>query len=385
MVSDVYFPRINGVSTSISTFRKEFTSRGHKVTLICPSYAQSPEEPGIHRIPSRYLFFDPEDRMMRSRAALRLLPLSREQGIDLVHVHTPFVAHYLGLTFARRLNLPLVVTYHTYFEEYLAHYAPFLPAALLRFAARHFTRSQLSKVDAMVVPSSPMLEVLQGYGVCCRARVIPTGIPLAEFAEGDGERFRRQEGIEPDRPMLLFIGRVAHEKNIDFLLRMFPLVLRTLPEAVMVIAGEGPARGHLQKRAAELGLEGKVRFVGYLPRDGGLLDCYRAADCFVFASRTETQGLVLLEALGLGVPVVSTAVLGTRDILATGKGALVAEEIPEDFAAKVLKVLRSPSLRRRLGEEGRTYVRQWSSGEMAERMVEFYGQVLSGSLAGQEA
>jgi 1,2-diacylglycerol 3-alpha-glucosyltransferase len=378
MISDVFFPRINGVSTSIATFRKEFLESGHQVTLIVPFYPGQEEAPDILRIPSRYLFFDPEDRMMRFRVASRLLPELQQGSYDLIHVHTPFVAHYLGLSLSRKLKLPLVVTYHTYFEEYLAHYAPFLPSSLLRFAARHFTRSQLKKVTAMVVPSTPMLEVLRSYGVCCPSRVIPTGIPLDNFASGDGARFRRQQGIAPDRPVLLFIGRVAHEKNIDFLLRMFPLVLRALPETILIIAGEGPARKHLQDTAHRRGLGESVRFVGYLSREDRLMDCYRAADCFVFASRTETQGLVLLEAMGLGVPVVSTAVLGTRDILAPGRGGIIAEEIPEDFSTKVLKVLRSPSLRTRLGEEGRTYVRQWSSGEMAERMLAFYREVMAG-------
>ena len=125
---------------------------------------------------------------------------------------------------------------------------------------------------------------------------------------------------------MTYVGRVAHEKNIEFLVKVFAKVRETIPDAMLVIAGEGPARESLRQLVARLGLDADVHFAGYLDRNTGLLDCYAAANVFVFASRTETQGLVLLEAMAQGAPVVSTAELGTRSILKPGCGALVVEE-----------------------------------------------------------
>jgi glycosyltransferase involved in cell wall biosynthesis len=165
---------------------------------------------------------------------------------------------------------------------------------------------------------------------------------------------------------------VAHEKNIEFLVRVFAQVRASVPNALFVIAGEGPARESLRELAARLGLGQDVHFVGYLDRDTELLDCYAAADVFVFASRTETQGLVLLEAMAQGAPLVSTAKLGTRSILKEGCGALIVAEELESFAAAAVRVLQDAQLRATLAHEGRRYAREWSSLAMARRLAEIY-------------
>jgi glycosyltransferase involved in cell wall biosynthesis len=173
------------------------------------------------------------------------------------------------------------------------------------------------------------------------------------------------------------VGRVAHEKNIDFLLRVLEEVRRSVPNVLFVIAGEGPALAPLRRTVEQAGLEASVLFVGYLDRRAALLDCYRAADVFVFASRTETQGLVLLESLALGVPVVSTAVLGTKEVLRDATGAIVVPEDVHEFAAAVIGVLTQPQLRARLASVARTFVeKRWSSAEMARRLLGLYDEVV---------
>ncbi len=373
MISDVYFPRVNGVSTSIRTFRGELEKRGHGVSLIAPDYPPyRDQDEQVVRVPARTLPLDPEDRLMSGKFIRKLESFLREREFDLIHIQTPFAAHHAGIALARRLGLPVVETYHTFFEEYLYHYIPFLPKSLLRLAARRLSSHQCNRLDAMVVPSRAMLEALRHYGITTPAEIIPTGIDLDAFATGNGAAFRQRYRIPAERPLLLFVGRVAFEKNIGFLLDAMVRIKAELPQALLVIAGEGPALGRLQRRAAALGLDGNVQFIGYLRKGEQLRDCYRAADAFVFASRTETQGLVLLEAMALGVPVVALAEMGTCDILGPGKGALVARDDPADFAAQSLRLLRDAGLRRRLGEEGREFVRLWTAGAMAERMLEFY-------------
>jgi 1,2-diacylglycerol 3-alpha-glucosyltransferase len=380
MISDVYHPRVNGVSTSIRTFRRELEQRGHNVTLIAPDYPphHDLDEPVI-RIPSRQLPLDPEDRLMSGKIIRQMEVYLRESRFDLIHIQTPFAAHYAGTALARRLGLPVVETYHTFFEEYLYHYIPFLPKSLLRLAARRLSRYQCNRLDAMVVPSHAMLAALRQYGITTPAEIIPTGIDLERFGSGDGAAFRRHYRIPADRPLLLFVGRVAFEKNIDFLLETLVRVKAELPQTLLVIAGEGPALGRLQRRAAALGLSGNVLFIGYLRKGEQLCDCYCAADAFVFASRTETQGLVLLEAMALGVPVVALAAMGTCDILNAQQGALIAQDDTADFAAQILRLLRDAEMRNRLSSEGRQYIHQWTAGAMAERMLAFYRNVVDRS------
>lgn len=377
-VSDVFFPRVNGVSTSIQTFRRELTSLGHETVLLAPEYPTAhPDDAGIVRIASRRVPLDPEDRAMRwtqLRAQHRRLA---GQRFDLVHIQTPFLAHYAGVSLARRWGIPAVATYHTLFEEYLYHYAKFVPRGAMRALARGFSRGQCNALDAVLVPSIAMRETLERYGVEVPIAIVPTGIRLPEFVGGDGARFRARHGIQPGRPVALFVGRVAFEKNIEFLVRMLAHACQEIPEILLIICGEGPAEHALARLVESMGLSGNVRFVGYLDRATALLDCYRASDVFVFASRTETQGLVLLEAMTLGVPVVSTAVMGTCDILNPGKGALVAREDEREFAAAVVKVVSDRSLHARLSQEAVDYAKTWDAPNTATRLAAFYREVTS--------
>lgn len=385
-ISDVYFPRVNGVSTSIRTFREDLTTQGLATLLVAPQYAGSAAaEAGIVRVSAASVPKDPEDRRMRWGALTRTLDGLPRGSFDLVHIHTPFMAHYAGVRAARRAGVPCVATYHTFFEEYLHHYVPALPRALGRSAARHFTRSQCAAVQALIAPSEPMRAVLSDYGVTTPIHVLPTGLPADRFRLGDGAAFRALAGIAPERTLVTYIGRVAHEKNIGFLVQMFRRVLAQRPEALLVIAGEGPARAGLREQVAALGLSAHVYFAGYLERDGALLDCYAAADAFVFASRTETQGLVLLEAMAQGAPIVSTAELGTRSILLPGSGALVVAEDEAAFAAAVVRLLSEPALRAELRERGRSYARAWSSATMARRLGEIYRALVQAPQAAQVA
>jgi len=376
-ISDVYFPRVNGVSTSIRTFRQDLANCNVDATLVAPSYAGTEGEmdPSIVRVPSARVPRDPEDRRMRWGALLHALDKLQPRDIDLVHIHTPFIAHYGGVRFARQLKIPCVATYHTFFEEYLHHYVPVMPRRIGKVLARAFTRSQCDDVQALIAPSDPMRNVLLEYGVKTPIHVLPTGLPADRFRPGDGARFRTEWGLPADLPLMTYVGRVAHEKNIEFLVRTFANVHARVPNALLVIAGEGPAREPLRQLVRKMGLEQDVRFVGYLDRDRGLLDCYAAATVFVFASRTETQGLVLLEAMAQGAPLVSTAELGTRSILKPDCGALIVPENETEFSDAVVRVLHDEALRNCLAEQGRAYAKTWSSAIMARRLSDLYESI----------
>ena len=381
MISDVYFPRINGVSTSIQTFIQELKKLGHEVTLIAPGYKPQQQtvfeaDTGIIRIPSTQVLFDPEDRFMNRRAIRQLLPFLHTRHYDVIHIQTPFVAHYLGVWLARELGIPCIETYHTFFEEYLYHYLPLVPKRLMRYLAKRYTTKQCNQVDQVVVPSSAMRDVLNKYGVRTGIQILPTGIPSQDHQPGNGDRFRHNFGITPERPVMLTVGRVAYEKNIGFLVETVKKVRERIPHVLFIIAGEGPMLSHLKKRVRKEGLQQQVMFVGYLDRATQLQDCYRAANVFVFASRTETQGLVLLEAMAQELPVVSTAVMGTRDVLVNLQGCLVAPEEVGEFAEKVITVLSNVSLQQQLAQSGKAYVSKWTAPRYAAKLAELYQALL---------
>jgi glycosyltransferase involved in cell wall biosynthesis len=217
------------------------------------------------------------------------------------------------------------------------------------------------------------LDVLRSYGISSKAEVIATGLQAHSFAAADGAAFRVKYGIAQNRPMLLYVGRVAFEKNIDFLVRMTKLLSADTPDILLVITGEGPAEPSLHALVKTLGLESSVQFIGYLDRNTELNACYQAADIFVFASKSETQGLVLLEAMAQSTPVVAIAELGTASILVEGQGAMIATEDEAEFAHKVHALLVNPVHCEHLGERAREYAQsKWSATKQAERMLDFY-------------
>lgn len=398
MLSDVCHPRVNGVSTSIETFCDALARLGVHVTLVAPDYpaagpaAAAPDagDPGacaadklsaptpadIIRLPSRAVPLDPEDRLMRWKSLAELDRRLAGADFDLVHVQTPFAAHYAGLRFARKRGIPCIATYHTHFEEYLFHYIRFLPRSVLRLAARALARQQCNALDAVIVPSKAMAETLQHYGIHRPLQVIPTGMPESQFVRGNGFRFRQQWGIGASRKLALFVGRAAFEKNIGFLLDMTAIACRLQPQLLLVVAGEGPALPALRRQVAALRIEDHVRFVGYLPRTGGLRDCYAAADVFTFASQTETQGLVLLEAMAVGLPVLAIPALGTAGIVCPGRGAMAAADSAEAFAVQLLGLLDRPAKLASMARAGIDFAREWDADAQGARLVGLYRQLL---------
>jgi len=383
MPTDVYFPRVNGVSSSIRWFARELVRRGHEVTVVAPEYAGDGhvEDFELLRLPARTIFFDPEDRLIKGSALRGAKRSLARRRWDVVHVHTPFQAHRLGVHLRRKLGVPVVESYHTFFEQYVAHYLPYAPPSWLRFAARALSRRICAGIDHLIVPSREMSAVLDGYNIATPRTILPTGLDLREFAAGDGAAFRRAHDIELDRPVVVTVSRIAREKNIDRLLEAVVLLRAEIPRVLLLIAGEGPDLPRLRSRTAELGLGQNVRFFGNLDRRTTLLDFYRAGDVFAFASPTETQGLVLIEAMALGVPIVSTAVMGTATVLEGTRCARIAPDDNAGFAAALSAVLRDDELRGRLAAAGPTDARRWSADAIMDRAIALYEMLAAGTSA----
>ncbi|MDQ6950269.1 MAG: glycosyltransferase [Mariprofundales bacterium] len=372
MISDVYFPRINGVSTAIHTYHRTLLDEGVEVRLIAPDYGDhGDDESWVVRIPARAVPNDPEDRIMRWSALLAAVE-TEALNADVIHIQTPFLAHYAGLKIARKLGVPRIATYHTLFEEYFQHYVPFLPASWLKRLARYISRRQCNAMTRIIVPSRAIEQRLRDYGVRQSMQILPTGVSMSQFNGGDGARFRARHDIAPERPVALFVGRVAFEKNITFLLESVDIVRHQHHNMLFIITGNGPAMKQLQHEVIRRKMDDNVMFLGYLERLQELPDCYGAANAFIFASRTETQGLVLIEAMAMGVPVVALSSMGTADILEAERGALVPEDDPNAFAVSLALLLGDSDLQHRLSQQGREYAKQWDELVLARRLAAVY-------------
>jgi glycosyltransferase involved in cell wall biosynthesis len=263
----------------------------------------------------------------------------------------------------------------------MPHYFPvrYLPPAIGRGFAHWFSLNAFhwycSRFDRVIAPSRQVADLLDSYYLRCPVDVVPTGIEVERFQGGDGDRIRREWGVTPDEKVLLFTGRVCFEKNVPLLVRALDQILVHAPEARLAIVGQGPAESALRSLARELGIAHRVHLAGYRPHIE-MADVYAAADLFLFASQTETQGLVTVEAMASGTPVIAVRGPGTLDALEDEVGGLLCAPDAADMAAKALHLLQDPALLACKGAEARERAQRFSSLAMAQRVLEVYASLL---------
>ena len=373
-ISDVYYPRINGVSTSIKSFKENLEQLGHEVRLIAPEYSNHLcSEKWIKRVSSFQVPYDPEDRLMNYFELKKLKKWVESEKFDLIHIHTPFMAHYFGLNLRKTLSIPCIETYHTFFEDYLHHYIPWLPEKFGRRFARWVSRRQCNSVDGVVVPSKPMLDVLTQYGIDKPMSVIPTGIDKHFLTKRNSDVFKLNYQLPMDKKILLYVGRVAKEKNIEFLLHVVKNISREYKDILLLITGEGPADKDLDLKIKELGIYKFVKRLPYLDRGNELPQCYSAADVFVFSSKSETQGIVPLEAMAQGTPVVAIAEMGIASVIKNNEGAFATKDNLEEFVSCVKKLISNDKLHTSQSKKAYKYVKEnWAASVQAEKVVSFY-------------
>jgi 1,2-diacylglycerol 3-alpha-glucosyltransferase len=379
LVTDTYFPRINGVSTSTQIFGEEFAKLGHEVHVYAPAFPNHIDESNhlkIFRFPSWYLFFDPEDRLGKPWEDKKLVQQFIDNKYDIVHTQTPFTIGGPAVKWARQSGAKVVHTYHTLFAAYTEHYLWFLPKSFGVWYAKNASRRYCNSCDLLITPSTEMRSLLLSYNVTKPVEVIPTGIRLDRFVGRDNQRYRKIKGYKPEDKVLLFMGRVAEEKNIDFLLKVVNRLKPEIPNLHFLIAGEGAAKKRLEKMTEEMKMTDYVHFAGYLSKEDWR-DCYAGSDLFVFASITETQGLVVTEAMAAETPVVAVGEMGIKDVMASGKGGLVTRLDEDEFTAAVRRMLTDQALYRQKKSETLAEAEKWSSTSMAKRMIDAYEKILN--------
>lgn len=376
--TDTFRPRVNGVTVSVETFAKEFEEFGHKVYIFAPRFPGYVDKRfNVIRIPSHKVPFDPEDRIanpfiLETRMILNKI---KSLNLDVIHTQTPFTLGLEGLIYGKYLGIPVIHTYHTLFVSYV-HYLWFLPDIVAKSLAKTLSRIYCNKCDFVIVPSKEMKKELISYNVTKPIEVIPTGIKKEFFIKGNSNAFYEKFNIQKAKKILLYLGRIGREKNISFLINVFEKLSKKHKDIIFVIGGRGPEEEYIRQLILKKHLNDKVFMLGYFHFQD-LIDCYSSSYIFIFASITETQGLVLLEAMAQGKPVVAVGRKGVIDILKDNIGGFMVEPDEKEFVEKVEMLLQDEILYKTKSEEAIKKAMLFSSKNMAQKELDVYYSLIT--------
>lgn len=396
MFTDAYFPRINGVSVSVKSFATELSRIGHEVCVVCLEYSQEQQRSSffnekesdatapfkILRIPSTSVVFSKEDRIVRLNTWHYLKKSLDKFKPDVVHLNSEWTIGYLGSIYARHRKLPCVFTFHTMWEDYLSNYVNFLPDISLRKIGAGIVKYYLKRADEIIAPTQRIASVVSRYGIDKMPDILPTGIPEEKLKysikRGMAVRSRlysKCPGIK-GKKILLFVGRVVKEKNCAFLLDVLREIQKKNKKTAVLFVGNGPYLEELKELAENQNLTDSVFFTGYIPGED-LIYFYRMASVFTFPSKTETQGLVTVEAMLSGLPVVAIGELGTVDVMQGDNGGFMVKDDVNEFAQKVQLLLEDQNLRKAKSLEAKSWGAKWKISSLTPKLVECYEKAVA--------
>lgn len=369
---DAYLPTKNGVATSARTTAQELRARGHRVVIFAPRYVDYlDDDPDVVRFAAGHWFKArdyPVAFPVLSRVAPRTAYRFARERFDLVHVHSPFVLGNLGAHWAKFHFLPLVWTFHTLYHHY-AHYS-ITPPETSRAYILWRIRRMLRKCNRVIAPSNSVERVVLRLWPGAPTRVVPTGVDLKRFAGGERHETRQQWGLEKDEVALLYVGRLAPEKNLGFLLKSLAPLLKIHP-AKLVMVGGGPSLESLKRQANTLGVGSRVLFPGFIEPEK-INDFYAMADVFTFASRTETQGLSIAEALCAGLPCVVVNAMGAAEAIEPGEDGFLVPPQEKRFRSEVERLIVDSELRAQMSCHARERAPRFSKERRVSELLALY-------------
>lgn len=371
--TDTYHPQISGVVENVETSAKALRRLGHEVYIIAP------KTPG-YKTKDKYVLWVPSVKVKRNPEFRWVVPIPDRtmrtiiaQNFDIMHGHSGGPLCFLGLEIARMRKIPFIFTYHTLFNRY-THYI-FNGKLVTPKMAEVGSRIFCNLSTHVIVPTQIVRKELRRYGYRKALSVIPGGIDLDKFSQIDRSFLRRKFKLANDITILIYVGRLGKEKNIDFLIKAFSEVDQK-EKSVMFIVGDGPERKNLEHLASELGLAEKIIFTGFVPTKE-VQHYYAGADIFLFASKTETQGLVVAEAMAAKLPVVVVEDGAFKGIVVDQQTGLVAANNLPSFVKKIELLISSQDLRKRLGSSAQKLISQeYSAEKQAEKLVSVYKKAL---------
>lgn len=377
ILTNTFTPHVGGVARSVEAFAEEYRRREHRVLIIAPEFPNLPrEEVDVVRVPAIQNF-----NASDFSVALPLYPwLDKTIDAfrpDIVHSQHPFLLGMSAVRIARYRKLPLVFTHHTLYERY-THYVPGDSPMLKRFAIELGTRyANLS--DQVFAPSESVRDLLHERGVTTPIAVVPTGVHPAQFAHGDGRAVRQQHGIPEDAFVVGHLGRLAPEKNLDFLAQAVAEFVGAGRRAHFLVVGTGPSESAMRYIFAQAGIAARLHFAGVLQRQE-LVDALHAMNVFAFASTSETQGMVLTEAMAAGLPVVALDAPGAREVIKDRiNGRLLQDATPAAFAAALHWVAGlSPAQTHDVRSAARATAEEFSMPRSADKALSCFERLSAG-------
>lgn len=366
MMTNAYLPLVGGLERSIEFFTEEYRKRGHRVVIVAPEYENSPlNEVDVIRVPALKNFYGSKFSVKLPLEGLFSKPLGDFKP-DVIHAHHPFLMGETALRLAYKKKVPLVFTHHSLYEENVGD-----SEAVKKFVTELAT-GYANCCDYVIAPSESVAGLIRERGVKTQIMVIPTGLHLNQYKGGAGN-FRERSKIAKDAFVVGYVGRFSPEKNMPFLARAIASFLKRERGAVFLAVGSGPSEEELLKYFKKQKLEGQLFLVGEMKGEK-LIEAFQAIDVFAFSSHSETQGMVLNEAMAAGTPVVGLDAPGVRDIVRDKvNGRLVAHESEEEFIKALSWVLqRTPAERRILNAAAKKTAKEFSMPRCASKALRLY-------------
>ena len=378
--TNCYKPLINGVVSSIVSLKESFEKKGHETFIFAPRVeSYQDEEANIFRYHSINL-----THRVKYPVAI---PLSLRAGQaitafkpDIIHLHHPFVLSLPAIMYAAKLKIPKVLTIHTQYERY-AYYVSPIPHVITNEAIRRIIFNLSDKVDIITTPSQSMKDLIGNYKIKKEVAVIPNAIDIDLFREKDEQEIallRKELQISPDDIVILYLGRVSLEKNIDKIIKALAIIGdKKIDNFKFIVVGDGTAVKQLNSLANSLGLTEKVKFVGAIEREK-VRHYYQIGDIFSFSSTSETFGMVIIEALASGLPVLAVKAPGAVDIITDGLDGILVEDDVYQFAEQLENLIKNRELRQELSSNALQTVKRYSSDTISDQVLALYEKLLSG-------
>jgi len=386
IITDTYFPDINGVTSSIYTLARALRKKGHRVYIFATSDNNVPIVRRVHRNPP--VFRIPSIPMLLVRPyrttmpySLRLVQILRRLKIDVIHTQTEFSMGLVGLSSSMTLHLPIVHTYHTMLEDY-THYILNGKATkvITPKMAQKYSKVFCNVPTGLIVPTEKVKNCLRSYGVKKPIYVIPTGIDItpfrkSNFTEEELRDLRHSLGIADGDKVLLSLGRVAKEKSIDKVIAEMPPIVQKMPNVKLLVVGDGPALDGLKKQASELGVSKNIIFAGAVPyADIGRY--YQMGDVFISCSTSETQGLTYYEAMAAGLPVMARKDDAVNELFIDGRNACLFEK-EQDIPDILCSLFTDEAKMQMLSSEAQATVETYSAEVFASRVEDAYKNAIA--------
>lgn len=382
IITDTFLPQTNGVVTSICSQIKGLVEKGIEVVVIAPGEQlkkTSYEGATVYYVQSKAISLYPGYRVAWPYHTYASLPtILKIENPDLYHIETPMPLGVTGLWWSWMFNKPVLSTYHTHLESYSAHLIKGRMKGLAEFAfgkqVMPWLRVYAHYNETIIVPGREMEKMLNNHGIK-NTTVITNGFDSEKFSKQKYQDIRKKYKIPKNSKIILYLGRISFEKKIDILLKAFKTINDEDENAYLVIVGSGPSLEKTKEEVREMGLN-NVIFTGYV-EDKYLASFYKQCDVFASASDTETQGIVFVEAMSFGKPVIGPNKLGAKDTITDGKNGYLFEAGNfKDLAGKIKKIIYNKTLSKKMGIASKKMVKIYSNEKSIKKTVALYKKTI---------